>query len=153
MEDNKNTQSDITLNTDGTANFYLTYESETLGTVTGPFVFKCQLSPLEFLSIGREHRNLLGANVKDVSETEYAIGLYLSQLKTRIIKSPPFWTSAPNYPGNINDFNLISFIFEKALSAEILYKDQLKKKREEALQTAQNAVKLIKARANPDPKE
>ena len=86
-------------------------------------------------------------------ETEYAIGLYLSQLKTRIIKAPPFWTSAPNYPGNINDFNLISFLFEKALSAEILYKDQLKKKREEALQTAQNAVKLIKARANPDPKE
>jgi len=153
MEDNKSPQSDVTLNTDGTANFYLTYESEVLGTVTGPFVFKCQITPLEFLTIGRDHRNLLGPNIKDVSETEYAIGLYLSQLKTRIIKSPPFWTSAPNYPGNINDFNLISFLFEKALSAEILYKDQLKKKREEALQTAQNAVKLIKARANPDPKE
>jgi hypothetical protein len=111
-------------------------EGEILGTYSGHFEVKCYLTPTEQLDAGREYRNLLGANAALASETESNLSFALVQLKYRVLKSPPFWSSTLQhsaYAGNIPDLNIIILVLDSAIRAENLFKEKIVKEREEIL--------------------
>lgn len=113
-----------------------------LGLYTGQFRFRCYLDPLARLASSREYRELLGPNPSIVLEIEDNLAFSLSQLKHRIISAPPFWT-ASGQPGNVPDENIIMLVLDAAISAEIKYKNQLKKKKADALEKAKLAAESI----------
>ena len=113
--------------------------SEILGTCTGTFQFKTYLTPLEEIQAGKELRALLGDLGSQASEKEIDCAFALVQLKYRVIKSPPFWSSTLQdspYSGNIPDGNIIGMIINKAMRAETMYKELLFNERETILNHA-----------------
>lgn len=106
------------------------------GTYTGTFVFRVFLDPIRQLQAGREFRELLGSLSAQASETERELAFSLIQLKHRILKSPPFWSSTlqeSGIQGNIGDLNIIGSILDAAIKAEHLYIRKIEKEREEIL--------------------
>jgi len=150
-EELKQEKEDIFINGDGTATYFIREESDIMGTVSGPFQFKCILTPMDQLLAGKEYKNLIGQNIAESAENDRFLAWSLSQLRYRILKSPPFWTSAPEYPGNIDDQNIIAIILDKAITSEKLYKQQLKQRKEEALTKASDALKAMQEASNPKP--
>jgi hypothetical protein len=148
MEEKQTLPNDVFINPDGTASFQLNAEGDFLGTCTGLFKFKTFLTPLEQLSASRDYRALVGPNPELMSDSERYMAICLSQLKYRIISAPPFWKTGEAFDGNV-DFNILSIIFDRALSASLIYKDHLVKKKEESLKTAQEALKAAQDRMNP----
>jgi hypothetical protein len=145
-------QNDIILNADGTALWTLREDGDTvLQTYIGPFTFKCFLNPLETLAAGRLYRELLGNNSGEAGEQERYTAFALSQLKFRVVKAPPFWNTDSIVAGNIPDTNIISLILDRAISSEVLYKEELKKKRADALKKAADAVTALQASLNAKP--
>ncbi len=103
-------------------------EGEIQGSYSGTFEFRAVLDPIRQLQAGREFRALLGDLSHLASETEYKLALALTQLKHRIIKAPPFWTSAAQdggIAGNVGDTNIVALVWEAALMAETLYKEKM----------------------------
>ena len=150
-EDNK---SDIILCPDGTAIYELDMEGEISGTYRGKFTFRCYLDPLSQMAADRLYRELVGPNMQDASEKAKWLAFYLAHLKFRVVKSPPFWKTADSLvDGNIADENVISLLASKAFDAELLYKQELKKKKTDALQKAQSAATAIQESLNPKKKE
>lgn len=115
------------------------------GTYVGSFKFKCYLTPLQQIAANREYRELMGPNPTYASEHESFLAYSLTQLKHRIISAPPFWASQnpAMLAGDIADENIISAILDAALSSELKYKSQLKKKRLDALERAQAATEKL----------
>ena len=106
------------------------------GTYTGTFVFRCYLDPLRQLQAGRDYRDLLGSLGTLATETEGNMAFALSQLKHRIISSPPFWSSTlqeSGIAGNVGDLNVIALTLDSAIRAETLYKEKIAKERETVL--------------------
>ena len=106
------------------------------GTYTGTFVFRCFLSPLEQLQAGREYRELLGGLGGQASESESSLSFALTQLKHRVIKSPPFWSSTlqdSGIAGNVGDLNIISMVLDASIRSESLFKARIQKERESLL--------------------
>lgn len=145
MDKPKNQPTDLILNSlDNTASWTMREEGDTLGaTYAGTFVFKCFLSPLDTLASGRLYRELLGPNPNDATETERFIAFILSQLSKRIVKAPPFWNTDSMIQGNIPDVNILTLVLDRAMSAEMIYKEGLNQRRAEALKKAQNAATAI----------
>lgn len=131
---NKN---DIVLN-NSTATWVLPpTQGELGGTYTGRFVFRCFLDPLQDLKAGREFRELLGSLAIQATEKETNLAFALTQLKHRIISSPPFWSStAPDsgIEGNIGDINIIALVLEAAMVSEELFKEKVKLERDFSLE-------------------
>jgi hypothetical protein len=157
MEEQKPKQDpSLILNNDGTASWTFREEGDTLqATYAGTFVFKCYLSPLETLASGRLFRELIGQNSNEASDQERFLAFSLSQLKSRIVKAPPFWKTDSNsiVDGNIPDLNLISLTLDKAINAELLYKEELKKKKAEAVATVQAAATALQESLKPTRKK
>src|SRR5271166_2084200 len=108
-------------------------EGELGGTYTGTFTFRCFLSPTVILQAGREYRALLGELQGQAPDLEGNLAFALTQLKHRIIKSPPFWTSTlqeSNMAGNIGDLNVILMVLDAAIRSENLFKEQIMKEKE-----------------------
>lgn len=152
MEEKQTLPNDVFINPDGTASFDLNSEGDFLGTCRGLFKFKTFLTPLEQLAASRDYRNLLGNNPEMSSDAERYMALCLSQLKYRIVSAPPFWKTGDVFDGNV-DFNILSTVFDRALSASLIYKEHLQKKKEEALKVAQEAIKAAQERLNPNKKD
>lgn len=153
MEDTKKTN-DIILSPEGTASWYLKEEGDTSdATYTGTFIFKCFLTPLDLLACGKLYRELLGPNSGEASEQDKFIAVSLSQLSKRITKAPPFWNTDSILSGNIPDLNILSLVLDKALSAELLYKEQLKNKKEAALKKSDESLKKLQEEMNPKVEE
>lgn len=111
-------------------------EGEMGGTYTGTFVFRCFLDPLRQLQAGREYRELLGSLSTQASDSEGNLAFALVQLKHRILKSPPFWTSTlqdSGMAGNVGDLNVISLVLDAAIRSENSFKEKVIKEREEIL--------------------
>lgn len=123
------------------------------GTYMGAFRFKCYLSPLEQIAASREYREILGPNPFAAEQHETFLAYALTQLKYRIIASPPFWTSAnpAKLSGDIPDENIISAVLDASLGAEMKYKSQLKKKKLEAVVRGKASVQ--KAMTDGDEEE
>jgi hypothetical protein len=151
MEQSKQ-NTDIILNGDNTSSWTFREEGELLGTYSGQFIFKCFLTPTEVLSAGRLYRELLGSDSGSATDTEKFLSFALSQLQKRIVKAPPFWTSALDLAGNIPDMDVLSLILDKAISSETLYRAFLKKRRDEALSQSKIATTGLQKRLNANPK-
>lgn len=111
-------------------------QGDVMGTYSGNFTFRCYLSPLQQLEAGREFRAQLGNLAASATDTEVNLAFALTQLKHRIISSPPFWTASLQdspYAGNIADLSIIMLVLSKAMDAEILFKEQITKEREQIL--------------------
>ena len=128
-------------------------ESETGGTYTGTFTFKCYLDPLTQLQAGREFTELLGSLANQASEAEFTLSFALTQLKHRIISAPPFWTSTlqdgGGYGGNIGDLNIISAVLEASTRASNLFKQKIQDEREALLNRAIKAGEKIIEKNTP----
>ena len=98
------------------------------GTYMGNFQFRCVLSPLQIIDADRDYRDLLGPNPALANATAEGLAYALSQLKQRIIKSPPFWTeTAARFGGShVKDTNVIDLVLRAAFQAEIKYRQELK---------------------------
>ena len=151
-EDNKRT--DITIN-GSTATWEMRLDGQIHGTYIGTFTFKCYLNPSDTLAAGRDYRGLLGPNPAFASENDSFIAYALSQLKYRIISSPPFWGTSKDssLDGNIPDLNVISAVLEAATDAEILYRDQLTQRKNEALEKALKAAEKLNKKEEETPAE
>lgn len=117
-----------------------------MGTYIGTFRFRCFLTPLQQIAAGREERELIGVNMSLAPEHEKFMAYALTQLKYRVISAPPFWASANpngNMSGDIPDEEVINLILSAAIDAEVKYKNELKKRKEEAIKRAKSASEQI----------
>lgn len=123
------------------ATWELKAEGAIAGTYTGLFKFKCFLTPMERIRAGREYRDILGPHLSLASEQESLTAWSLTQLKYRVLQSPPFWSSqnSGDIDGNIADEDIIAKILDAAIGAEIKYKKILEGRRNEAIQRAKLA--------------
>ena len=145
--------SDLTINPDGTAILTLNEVGDVMGTYKGVFTFKCYLNPLEQLTVGKLYRELLGTNSEEATDTEKFIAVCLSQLSKRILKAPPFWDTREMVSGNIPDINILSLIFDRAVTAEMAYKEHLRDKKEQSLEIAKAAANTVQENLNNNPKK
>ena len=122
-------------------------QGELMGTYTGPFEFKTFLTPTQMLEAGREYRSLLGAFPEYASDKEKELAFALVQLRYRIIKAPPFWTSTlseSGYAGNVPDTNIIMTVYVKAIVAESMFQEKINKESETLLErTIKSAEALV----------
>lgn len=135
---------DITVNTDGTAEWMLSQHGPIKGLYTGLFKFRCFLTPLQQIAANREYRELLGQNITFAEEHVTFITYALTQLKQRILEAPPFWESTKSgYPGDIEDDVILQQILEAAIQSEIKYKVVLEERKLDALDKAKKAAESI----------
>lgn len=116
------------------------------GTYAGEFVFRCFLSPSQQIAANREYRELLGANPVLAPEHESFLAYALTQLKYRIVSSPPFWTATQQIngiSGDLADEEIISNVLDAAIHAQLKYKDGLYKRKIELLEKAKAAAQRI----------
>lgn len=112
-------------------------DAQTGGTYTGRFVFRCFLTPTQSLQAGRDYRELLGQYGTMITEAEGSLAFALAQLRQRVLKAPPFWTSPlqdAGYAGNIGDTGIISIVLDFAIRSENLFKEKIKAERDVALE-------------------
>jgi hypothetical protein len=132
-------------------------EGNISGTYAGTFRFRCFLTPTQQLAAGREYRDLLGQNLALAAPHESMLAWALSQLKQRVITSPPFWTSQGegNIAGDIPDEEVITIILDAAIAAEEKYKAIIQKRKDDAIARAQKAGEAIleQNKAKNDEKE
>lgn len=124
-----------------------------LGSYSGTFKFRCWLSPTQELEAGRLYRELLGPSAMLINEHEGQVGYCLSQLKMRVLESPPFWStyrSESGLNGDIPDLNVLLLILDGALRSEKLYKEKILKERETKLK---NTIELAEQRLREDKEE
>lgn len=129
-----------------TATWHLSMEGNIQGTYTGLFRFKCFLSPSEKLAMGRDYRELLGANASLAYKHEDDLAFALAQLKYRVIDSPPFWSSAEGIngmKGDIPDAEIIMNVLDAAMAAEWKYLAELHKRKDESLKRAKDAAEKL----------
>ena len=107
---------------------------DTGNTYIGEFKFKCLLSPLDRINIDREYRSMLGTNAQEAGIEAANLANILSELLFRIVDSAPFWISKESFiPGShIPDRNVLLKVYEKALSCEAEYKQEIKEKVEKS---------------------
>lgn len=127
-----------------------TWEINTTGSINGTYIgtfrFRCFLTPLQQIAAGREERELIGVNMSLAPEHEKFLAFALTQLKYRVISSPPFWASANpngNMSGDIPDEEVINMILSAAIDSEAKYKNELKSRKEEAIKRAKTASEAI----------
>lgn len=150
---------DIQLN-GSIATWELNTEGKILGTYSGTFKFRCFLTPLQLIAVGREQRALLGESKAWVETVDYEHESFLAyaliQLKYRIIESPPFWKSSgvnKTHDGDIPDQEVLEKILDAAIRSELKYKDDLKKRKEKAIQAANEGVKYHKENQKKEDEE
>ena len=139
--------------TNNEATYDLHDEGAMQGTYKGRFKFKCFLTPMETVDIDREIRALVGDNPAFASEDAESLAFALVQLKYRVLSAPPFWNSqtARYAGGDIPDINVINRVFAAAIEAEGRYRDNLKKKKEQAIESLKTALaKREEANKAPD---
>lgn len=123
-------------------------EGDISGTYVGVFKFRCYLTPLQNIAAGREQRELLGSNMALATEHDAFLAYALTQLRQRIVQAPPFWSSAgvnKTHDGDIADEDILQLILDAAIRAEIKYKADRKKRKEEAIERANRFIEAKKA--------
>ncbi len=120
------------------------------GTYTGTFTFRCFLTPLQRIAAGREQRALLGESRSFVETPDYEheawLAYILTQLKYRIISAPPFWSTSginKSHEGDIPDENVLQAICDAATDAELIYRQRLKRLKEDAVKKANEGAKAV----------
>lgn len=139
-------KSQITID-QGIATWEMTFQSKLNETYMGVFKFKTLLTPMEIMQIDRDYRELIGPTAPTlVDNTVNNLAFCASQLKHRIIKSPPFWDDGnTRYPGTQikGGEDLLVFVLEAAILAETTYKESLQDKLKESLKKIQKGLDKI----------
>lgn len=113
---------------DGIATFQMNETGEiTNETYRGTFQVKCLLSPIGYMDADKLYRQLLGDHIAFASERARNAAFALSQLKYRIIRFPPFWGNPQLPGGQIEDDNIVQYVFEESIKAEEKYREQKQK--------------------------
>ena len=112
------------------------------GTYRGIFEFNTFLTPMQTVDVDREIRLLIGENPAMVSEDAESLAFALVQLKYRITKAPPFWNNQTSRyaGGDIPDINIINHVFAAAIESEAKYREDLRKRKEQALEGLKRAL-------------
>ena len=108
-------------------------QGEYQGTYMGTFRFKCYLTPMQSLAANKEYRELLGAHGANASEHDGQLSFALTQLKHRVISSPPFWEQPKQngeMAGSIPDIGVILAVLDAAIRAEMAFKEKMVKERD-----------------------
>jgi hypothetical protein len=132
----------------GLAMWEINRDGDISGLYRGMFTFRCYLDPISMIKANREYRDLIGPNYISAPEHETFLAYALTQLKYRVVKGPPFWSSTvegSGFSGNIPDENIISEVLNAALDSEILYRKQLKDRKDTALDKAKKAAEAMLA--------
>lgn len=91
---------------------------------SGDFVVRCYLNPLEILKADRLYRDLMGPTNPHLASSEAQnFSFALSQLKYRMVKSPAGWKNTEIDGGHL-DANIVVGVLNKAIEAQMLYKDK-----------------------------
>lgn len=155
MEENTVDESQIIFE-GNTAVWELNAKGAISGSYTGKFRFRCYLSPVQKIAANREYRELLGSSPAFAPEHESNLAFALTQLKYRIIESPPFWSSTKQnvgMEGDIADDNIITMVLDAAIAAEVKFRKQVKERTDNALAKAIAAAEKIKAQQDSAPAE
>jgi hypothetical protein len=129
------------LEKDGTAIFEINdIGDDTNQTYLGTFRVKCVLSPLEFISSDKTRRELLGLHQEFAIEHTKNLALALAQLQYRVMESPAFWKNKTIDGGHVDD-NIILLVFERAIEAQTLFKNEKTKLLEEMQQKLSEKIK------------
>lgn len=142
MSDKKVTRTDIKFE-GNVAVWDISTEGSISGTYSGTFKFRTFLNPLQRIAADREMRELIGANPTFASQEISYLAFCLSELKQRIVESPPFWNSTlqnSSMAGNIPDEEVLTIIMNAAVDAQLLYKQHLLEKKEDAIRRAKEAL-------------
>ena len=116
------------------------------GTYAGRFRFRCYLSPTQQIAANRDFRELIGKDMYMADEHEKSLAYCLTQLKYRILESPPFWLSsaqASGVAGDIADENVLVAILGAAIDSEMIYRNQLQERKVAAIKRAKEAAEKI----------
>jgi hypothetical protein len=113
------------------------------GTYIGTFRFRCFLTPIQKIDADREYREVLGVNPTMADENVSLLSYALTQLKYRVLESPPFWRTGAHLEGDLPDEEIITEVLNAAIGAEVKYRNQLKKKKETALSKAKKAAEKL----------
>lgn len=150
MEERRETVRDDIQIVGSVATWTMRLDGDVSGTYTGTFQFHCFLTPLQIIAAGREQRALLGESRTFVETPSYEheafLAYLLTQLKYRIISAPPFWGTAginKSHEGDIPDENVLEKILDAATDAELIYKQRLKKLKDEAIKRANVGAKIV----------
>ena len=135
-------------------------QGEYLGTYTGTFKFRCFLSPTQQLAASKELREMMGGAAildgpyKNVDQHEWLIAYALTQLKYRVISSPPFWTQPTQIgelPGSIPDQHIIEMVLDASVRAQQVFKDIITKERDQVLEnTIKKAEIMLEERSKEE---
>jgi len=113
------------------------------GTYAGQFRFRCVLAPTQRISANAKYRAMLGANPTLAGEHESALAYALTQLEVRVIEAPPFWTATvpkSGEAGDLEDDNIIMAALDAAIASEVMYRDSLANRKEEAIKKSRKAA-------------
>jgi hypothetical protein len=134
-------KSKILVDSDGTARWSLERLAADGSYYAGLFRFKCVLDPLQIIAADRDQRRLLGEHQAFASDVAANMAFMLSQLRQRVIESPPFWREgSEEYPGGrIKDYDTIVAVFDASVAAQELFQEDLRTK------SAARAEKIRKA--------
>ena len=133
---------DIVLESNNTASWDMRLDGDINGTYFGKFIFRCFLTPSQQIAANRDYRSMLGDNPTMAPQHESFLAYCLTQLKFRIIQAPPFWNSSGT-GGDLADDNVLSAVLDAAISAEVKFRNQLKKKKEQTLERAKSAAEKV----------
>lgn len=158
LEENEDEEFDYsTVTLDGNeATWRINAEGEINGKYIGTFKFRCFLTPSQRISANREYREMLGGNPTLVSVHESNLAYALTQLKYRVLSCPPFWEgeSEDDMKGDVADDNIITLVLNAAIAAEVKYRNQLKEKKDSAIDRAKRAAEnILKEQTEMDKKE
>jgi hypothetical protein len=129
------TQDDITLQSDGTSTWEINATYPVGGTYMGKFTFRCILTPMQMIEADRDYRDLLGKNAEFANTTVESYVYAISQLKQRVVFSPPFWAeSNSRFPGSqVKDSEVLDMVLQAAIESELKYRAALAEKHEASI--------------------
>lgn len=99
---------------------------------TGTFTFRTVLTRGERFVSDQRRREILGPNSEQAMSDLQLEAFMLGQLFVRVVESPEWWSKS-NGGLNLEDGNVISELFNVAMSKEKEYKEELQKQAEAAL--------------------
>lgn len=118
----------------GTAEFYVNQiGSADKSTYKGMFKIKCVIGPIQFINSDALYRKLLGeSNPQYASDLAGRLAYAISQLKYRISDCPDWFKSENGMYGSEVQDNILLYVFDKCVEAEMIYREEMEKRAKEA---------------------
>lgn len=130
----------LTLNTDS-ATYLLDTIAPVQGLYKGTFKFKLSMTPIMEINSDREYRSLLGnpTNTDMIPIKVLNMAFIISQLKYRILESPPFWQMTDDGK-NIEDYSILEELLEASIEAQKQHSTMLNEKHAKSLKRLEKKI-------------